>query len=458
MGRPGEQSTTMEYARVISIAELLQLGRPLTGAASLSHHPTPPPRGSSAAPSSPPLQQAAGGTPLAPGGEPSDPSAFHPLGFPAVLVGALGLSSGDGSHASGCGNHCFFFSDGSARVCCDILELDITVIGKDIRVLAWNFLPLQRGDGFLEIIRCSRANPELGSVGDPSPSAPSCFPQLEDRSRARSCAWGVLVSVGPVFSVPLSIQEGTPRTNATGGVHSVGFLTEISACKCASCAAARSLEDLHRCVQGRNCHSFDQQVFIYFRGPSSSWRPVLSKLVGKVVIASSLKKKCVSSGRRESLIFASTERTVVYTDMKPIDRGLAKRRAHLGKGQLGTYCGVVTGVFKRGMVVELDKKDVWLLITDPLLDLPHSLRVGAVITVKNVHFLRPNFSWLRILLLGSCVRTTIEFAGIFSDKEILGSRKVSPSSGRLQLVDSTGYIDVVTPDLSPSFDQHVVYE
>ena len=43
------------------------------------------------------------------------------------------------------------------------------------------------------------------------------------------------------------------------------------------------------------------------------------------------------------------------------------------------YNGVVTGVYMRGMTVELDEK-VWLLVTNPKIAPPLSVRVGAIVS------------------------------------------------------------------------------
>ncbi|CAA7396456.1 unnamed protein product [Spirodela intermedia] len=613
----------MEGARVVAISELLQIGRPLTGASSLSLRQNE--RRASAIFLAPSHKQKGEGAPLLGDGEPVAPlHAFRPLNIPAVLVGTLGLTGDDGSsRICSSGNHCFCFSDGSGRVCCAVLDLDMAIVGREIYVLAWNFVPISRDGGVLEVIKWSLPDQASKPGNDARPSVPLHFPRREDRSRVRSCAWGVLAAVSPVFSVPFSVQHGGFQGNArdeTGdGAYLEGFIVELSTCKCDSCGKARSVKELHHCLLDQKVHSFDNPVFVYFREPCSSWRPILSKLLGDVVTVSGLKKKYISAGGLESLIFVTTERTIVHENGKPGDCGSAERSALPRKGShVGNYCGVVTGVFKNGTVVELDRKNVWLLLAGPLLDLPHSLRVGAVITVKNVLFIRPSFPWIQILLLGSFIKTSIEvksfslidsrchsmrqrqsllwdfiyslpfyarfwallvtssfqkkFAGVLSEKEILGTKKkeglvenycklslpsstvehqigafedfcnhdhssfgnnsndvplmmvvplsnfigkcitiwmstllkmqadseirrengyashvfceekyhhrmtrkimsseelglvlvgflqVSPSSGRLQLVDSTGCVDVVMPDLSPNFDPRILYE
>ncbi|CAA6660144.1 unnamed protein product [Spirodela intermedia] len=294
----------------------------------------------------------------------------------------------------------------------------MAIVGREIYVLAWNFVPISRDGGVLEVIKWSLPDQASKPGND---------------------------ALSPVFSVPFSVQHGGFQGNArdeTGdGAYLEGFIVELSTCKCDSCGKARSVKELHHCLLDQKVHSFDNPVFVYFREPCSSWRPILSKLLGDVVTVSGLKKKYISAGGLESLIFVTTERTIVHENGKP---GIAGEH-------VGNYCGVVTGVFKNGTVVELDRKNVWLLLAGPLLDLPHSLRVGAVV---GFYFLA--LAWIMALLVTSSFQK--KFAGVLSEKEILGTKKVSPSSGRLQLVDSTGCVDVVMPDLSPNFDQRILYE
>lgn len=72
----------------------------------------------------------------------------------------------------------------------------------------------------------------------------------------------------------------------------------------------------------------------------------------------------------------------------------------------GVYTGVVTGIYMQRMLIELDKI-VWLLIDDQHLAPSHSLRVGAVISVKNGRAICLKLAWTRTLLLGTCIKTSI---------------------------------------------------
>ncbi|GAU16875.1 hypothetical protein TSUD_368240, partial [Trifolium subterraneum] len=77
-----------------------------------------------------------------------------------------------------------------------------------------------------------------------------------------------------------------------------------------------------------------------------------------------------------------------------------------GKGECGCYTGLIRGVHMKGMALELDN-DVWLLLTDQLHTMIHGLRVGSIISVRNVHFVDPKFSWTKVVILGACVKTSI---------------------------------------------------
>ncbi|RVW50495.1 CST complex subunit CTC1 [Vitis vinifera] len=69
---------------------------------------------------------------------------------------------------------------------------------------------------------------------------------------------------------------------------------------------------------------------------------------------------------------------------------------------------------------------------------PHSLRVGALISVRNIHFLNPKFSWTEMLILGSCFKTSI-IVECFSPLET-GCHKVSQSQSLLgKFIDSLAF-------------------
>ncbi|OEL31303.1 CST complex subunit CTC1 [Dichanthelium oligosanthes] len=369
-------------------------------------------------------------------------------------------------------------------------------------------------------------------------------------------------------------------------VSSVGFLAEILCCGCHQCWVLPP--------EAAQDHKFVVVKFVYFVDSACTWRPLLVWLIGRLVYISGLKKKLVSVADKGShTMFVSSTNTAMawcpsYRGNLPFDGPLQKCG--------GAYAGVITGIYLQGLVVELDDT-LWLLIDDLLLLPQHSLRVGAVISIKNFRAMRLNFACTGTVLLATCSKTCItvksfslmdsksyikaenksllgkfvdslempvrfwtslliscfkqKFTKLFSDKEIMGSQnkslimkfcshdcgssslgskleacklaipfsnfickgesmwissmlkfwngpekvgrsqgqnqffcdglsypgstkrivssedldfvlvgsiKTSPLSGKLQLVDSTGCIDVVIPDLPPNGSLYGIYE
>ncbi|KAF9608681.1 hypothetical protein IFM89_010465 [Coptis chinensis] len=194
----------------------------------------------------------------------------------------------------------------------------------------------------------------------------------------------------------------------------------------------------------------------------------MSKLVGNVVSVTGLKKKLIYIGKNDMcLMFITTEKAALCKPLLPLGCLPIHRDEIKGKADFGAYTGIVTGVYMQGMVIELDEK-VWLLLSDRLLAPLHPIRVGALICLRSIHLVRPKFPWTRMLLLGACFRTNInvksfsplesqcyirfqtqsmlgkfiesvtfsarfwllltissfkkKFAGVFTEKEILGSK------------------------------------
>ena len=327
----------MEGARIVSLAELLQLCGAFTGSSSIARCRNDLARGSST------VDLAS--------------LAFRAFNFPVILVGTLDLSEEHGSSRRRIsGDRGFCFSDRTASVCCAVLAMEMSAIGRKICVLAWNFVPFSQDNAILEIIRWRVHDLEFIS------SSPSLFPRMEHSKSVRSRARGLLIAVSPVFSVPL---RGTLEND---DVYSEGFLVELHACE-----KSKSAND-------QKLYSFEKPVFIYFHGNCSAWRPILSMLIGVVVAISGLKKKYISSGESQFLIFVSTQMTVLHELGKLVDENIYRIKFFGGKeNRIGNYCGVVSGIFDNGMVVELDQRNVWLLLATHQLDLPHSLRVGALV-------------------------------------------------------------------------------
>ncbi|XP_015884731.3 CST complex subunit CTC1 isoform X3 [Ziziphus jujuba] len=385
----------MENSKVLTIRELVHGGCPLTATSSPhslpSKHTTPFPSASTN-----------------PNPNPDAPKVLIPLDQPASIVGTLTLPDSTTLRCS-C-NSCFHFSDGSATVCCDILHLDLRILGKKIRVLAWNFLPFKRGGGFLEIIRWSfpdsDCGPSLGSNVGSFPLTSGSSSVCEDSSKSRYRLHGVLESISPISVVPctsgFSKSKSTVGSNSTPSTNLQGFLVQILVCECKFCRLMDNTTQEHR------NHSFTKSMFLYFCGSASSWHPVFTKLIGNVVCVSGLKKKLVYIGKEESrLMYTTTEKTTLHLLGLLHKKHVQNEKTSIkGKGECGAYIGIVRGIYMQGMVVELDN-EVWLLLTDQLLTRPHSVRVGALISVRNVHFVNPKFSWTKMLILGACFKTSI---------------------------------------------------
>ncbi|XP_024017091.1 CST complex subunit CTC1, partial [Morus notabilis] len=402
--------------RIFSIAELIHGGRPLTGADSLDsdlRRPSISPQSSLSNQSTRPIPSNSTSNP--------NPRILTPLNYPAIIDGNLtlpavsdGASSSNSSIRCFC-NSCFQFSDGSATICCDILDLDPFIIGKKIRVLAWNFIPIKRVGGFLEIIRWSFPDSENGRPrcldGDSFPLAPSSSRGCENSSKSRYRLHGSLESVSPISVNPCTSGDSNSRSttgsNLKPSFNIRGFLVRILVCECRLCNSKESFTILNCSVQEQNAHNFTKPVIVYFCVSASSWHPVIVKLIGKVVTISGLKKKLVYIGNEESiLMYVTSEKSYLHVPRFQ-EKFVPGNQTYVeGKGECGSYTGIVKGVYMQGMVVELDH-EVWLLLTSHLFTAPHSLRIGALISVKNVHFVNPKFSWTKMLILGACYKTSI---------------------------------------------------
>ncbi|XP_044475168.1 CST complex subunit CTC1 isoform X4 [Mangifera indica] len=375
-----------EKVAVLTVAELIHTGRPLTGTASLHsdlNRPVTPTVSSNHRPSP------------APTNSDRNPKVLTPLNHPAFLLGTLTIKS---SH-----DNCIKFKDISAEVCCDILDFNVRAIGKKIYVTAWNFIPLKRGNGFLEIIKWKLPDSSSVLTGCSRATTFDSFPLISGSafvnetytSKASHRIHGAVESVSPVSIVPCSNPA-----SLTGSTNIQGFLVRVMTCECKLCSSKEN-----KTTQA--CKVFTKPVFVYFCGAASCWHPVMIKLSGHVITISGLKKKLVFIAKEESqLMFVTVENSVLHVPRLsekwfPVSRTVIK-----GKGECGVYTGVVKGVYMRGMIVELDN-EVWLLLNDKLLSVPHSLREGAVISLRNVHFVNPRFPWAKLLILGACFKTSI---------------------------------------------------
>ncbi|KAI4353113.1 hypothetical protein L6164_002085 [Bauhinia variegata] len=431
----------MEGVNIITIAELLQRARPLSGTASL-HLPSNRrvSHSSSSSKSNPSTKT------------PTPSSHSYPISRvltvlkqPTIVVGTLTLPSSDkGASASQCSEiNCLQFSDVLSTVCCDILEFDPYVIGKKIHVLSWNFIPLKPCRGFLEIIKWGILDSGggfrigLNCLKDPLDSFPLVpdSSTCEDSSRGHHRVYGVFESVGPISVVPCTVSEmglksieGLALKNSS---NLIGFLAHVLVCECRLCISKTLMTVTNlSSMENENSHSFTKLEIVYFCGAASSWHSVITKLIGNRIMLSGLKKKMVFITKKESrVMYVTWEKSVVH-NFRFSKKWLPRLNADIkGKGECGSYTGIIKGVYMQGMAVELDC-DVWLLLTGQLYTLPHGFRVGAIISVRNVHFVDPKFSWTKVLILGACAKTSITVES-FSPLETV-SHVVSQSKSLLE--------------------------
>lgn len=196
----------------------------------------------------------------------------------------------------------------------------------------------------------------------------------EDDSKARYRIHGALESVSPVNVVPCN-----KGLNSSASVNLRGFLLRVMVCECKLCSSKSS-------VIVSSSHSYNKPVFVYFCGAASSWHSVITKLIGKIVTVSGLKKKLVYIGKEESrLMYVTAEKSALHLPRLSKKWVPCEKRVIEGKGECGSYKGIIRGMYMNGMVMELDN-EVWLLLTDHLVTPPHSLRVGALVSEKNSMF------------------------------------------------------------------------
>ncbi|XP_056694368.1 CST complex subunit CTC1 isoform X2 [Spinacia oleracea] len=370
----------MEAVQVLSVSDLLRRRRPISGAVSLLPSPPPPPPPSDSKTINPNTK--------------TIPSTkiLNSHSHPSIIVGTFSLQS-----SNDCPHLCFSFSDDSGSLCCDVLQFDFRMVRRKIRVLAWNFIPFKQCGGLLEIIRWEFVE------GFNSGNAVDSFPLVFDDNnggndydkKAKYSVYGILGSVSPVSSIPCSNESLR------------GFILEILCCDCRLCKFKNGVENFDDLGLG---HNFCKTEYVYFCGVCSFPYPMFLKLEGRLVLLLGLRKKIVYIGKEESqLMFVATEMTrfrVPNSEQKE-DYSFRSCKARIkGKWELGVYIGVVRSIYMQGMVVELDE-DVWLLLTDESLLLPHSVRVGSILSVKNVHIVNPEFPWGKMLILGVCCKTNI---------------------------------------------------
>nr|VDC60899.1 unnamed protein product [Brassica rapa] len=358
----------MENATLVTISDLVNEGRPITGASSLFYSSSPHSRNPQ-----------------------SSRKFLAPLNYPAVIIGTLALPS----ETLKCPNrYCFRFTDGVSTICCDIIGFEIRAIGSTIRVLSWNFIPTNHhGGGVLEIIKWRFVEEMLSRCSFPLVPPPRSSVE-NGGGKSRYSVRGVLESVSPVSLVPLGSDDSV-------NVPVKGFLVKVMACECKECRRKDVLDSV-------DCsHCFDKAVFVYFCGSvAASWHPAIVKLVGRNIALSGMKKKLVYISKCDSLlVFVTTENSLLHSPW------ISKKDESFksvvdGRGNCGSYLGFVNGLYMKGKLVELDE-DVWLLLTDQIHNRSHSIRTGSLIFVRNVHFVNTKFSWGKVLILGACCKTSI---------------------------------------------------
>ncbi|KAI9118727.1 hypothetical protein K1719_010172 [Acacia pycnantha] len=346
------------------------------------------------------------------------PRVLTALKHPTIVVGTLNLPSHNSGSSSGCS--CFQFSDATCTVCCDVLGFDAYAVGKEIRVYAWNFIPRKRGKGFLEIIKWGfsdssndwrKKQRDRANFVDSYPLVPSCFSAQSVNFSSGHRVYGVLDSVRPLTGVPCTMLASGSKSaddrNSSSSRNLLGFLVEVICCECKLCSSKKLSTDMSCLMADWDSHSFTKLVVVYFIDNASSWHSVITKLSGNRIIVSGLKRKLVFMGKDESrIMYVTTNESVLHVAPFPNQWLPCLNMDTKRKRKFSTYTGIVSGIYMQGMVVELDR-DVWLLLTDQKLTLPHSLRVGAIISVRNVHFVDPKFAWTKILVLGACFKSSI---------------------------------------------------
>ncbi|KAJ8437655.1 hypothetical protein Cgig2_028593 [Carnegiea gigantea] len=380
----------MEKAQVIPISDLLRRRRPISGTSSLL----------TSQPHAAALSVEGDAKTLNPNSS-SGTKVLKSLSEPSVIIGTLSLPKLGDSLSSGMNScqRCLSFSDSSASACCDVLDFDFRMIGRKIRVVSWNFTPSKMCGGLVEIIKWEFAEGSISSVDS--------FPLYsggvnEDCRKARHNICGLLESVSPVSLIPCTMGSNGNEEN----LHS--FIAEVSSCDCELCNG-KDCKKVGPLVERHDGHAFSQTNFVYFNGPASCWHPAMLRLIGNVVSFSGLRKKLVYVGKEEAQLMFVTSNVTCLNYRKLHNKDISYRcvKTNLeGNGELGMYVGVVRGVYMQSMIVELDK-EVWLLLMDQLLVVPHSLRVGAVLLLRNVHIVNPRFPWSKMLILGACHKTSI---------------------------------------------------
>ncbi|XP_076904587.1 CST complex subunit CTC1-like [Bidens hawaiensis] len=390
-----------------SLSDLLRRCRPFSAASSLpsgyqNPNPNPNPHNQTHQPCSNPQN-------------PNTPKILKPIRS-KPLIGTLTLTT----PSSSCLNSsCLKFTDHTATVCCDIINnFDLQIIGQRIKILAFNFIPVKPNCGYLEIIKWHLEFDPSDINNKPIDNKPNNFngfylnsvvPTYQHTIIPRCLLFGLLISVSPVTSVPCTVTK-------TGTKTLTGFVAEVTVCECELCSSKDPLT-LPQGLTGikDKDHIFTKSKIVYFCGDASVWYPVVSRMVGRTVSVSGMKKKMVFLGEGKSLMmYVTTEKAVIHLPMCTSKTAINGRNANT-TNTLNVYTGSITATYMQGMVVELDQK-VLVLLTDNQLSMPHGLRIGAIVTVRNFHIEDPKFTWTKVIIFGLCYKTSIR-VNVFSPIE-----------------------------------------
>ncbi|CAA0811904.1 Unknown protein [Striga hermonthica] len=328
----------------LTISHIIQRGRPLTAASPLvaarpifiSKPQKNPGHDNRKKPSSATLQD-------------PNPKTLEPLNQPTTLIGALTLPSFF-ELTSPIKCSCFQFSDYSATICCDVLDFDPIMIGREIKVLAWNFIPLKCDNkgvksGFLEIISWDFLLAWTGEVCCSPNLGPFCLNfgacDVKDKIKTSCLIFGAIESISPVFVVPCTNGESSSKNVS-------GFLVSLLTCQCKFCASkflVQQLKDLSE-INVKD-HYFCKTAIAYFCASTSSWHPMMSRFIGNIVLLRGLKKRLVYIKKEESqLMHVTTDETSLHIAMVK-DQGRIHNAETRRNAEFGSYTGVITGMAQK---------------------------------------------------------------------------------------------------------------
>ncbi|MCL7035303.1 hypothetical protein MKW94_022215 [Papaver nudicaule] len=430
----------MPEPKLISLSDLLESSRPLTGTSSLS---SPSHVISESIPQTTtklPKQST--------NQENKRPSFLHPLEYPScIIIGTLHLPTADNNNCKyNNKNSCFSFSDGTSRVCCDFLDIDIT---KQIHVFAWNFIPLhsKEGGGFLEIIRWRRSscspNPdeEEGSVCNPDAAAAfilssnSYCPQEENSCFLCSLRIGAIISVIKVHFV-------RPKFSWTRNMLLLGTCckTSIIVKSFSPMETPCHIQVPRQSLLEKFTESLVFSARFWFLLMISCFKKNISAFVSDKEILGSKN----NIGNMVQMYATSILQPYVFRPRCGVFTEFCKHNLQCGCGNEQHSSSLKLALPISDFVSHCER--LWV---NMLLEFQNGFNV---VGKKNC------------LSRWSCegksycgmVRKIISSEGI--GIVLIGSLQISPFSGRLQLIDATGSIDVVIPDFPSSCDVRSIYE